>query len=282
MYLHYLLLFIIHICNATLLQNLRDQQQLSSTYLQSSSGLRFTAEPPIESIEDQVLPDQPVTIKHIRGGDTVIVTFTPGINVAKKICIIPSIEETSAIGSKASPSEVEIINPTDPICFNPETTSYQAEQDMSRKALHAGLDEKLKRKITIQTTEKSNGKSYVVKGKVSIKQDSTKTDSYDVDRMNTYLEQGVVMFTVSRGADVPLDQGMVEDNKINRIISYADPSKSTAPGGKKCPSGCVDKYDCGDLEPPYGDDWVSCQEEEMSCTFSQEIALGCEKTCKKC
>lgn len=281
MYLHYLLLFIIHICNATLLQNLRDQQQLSSTYLQSSSGLRFTAEPPIESIEDQILPDQPVTIKHIRGGDTVIVTFTPGINVAKKICIIPSIEETSAIGSKASPSEVEIINPTDPICFNPETTSYQAEQDMSRKALQAGLDEKLKRKITIQTTEKSNGKSYVVKGKISIQQDSTKTDSYDVDRMNTYLEQGLVMFTVSRGADVPLDQGMVEDNKINRIVSYVDPVAS-APGGKKCPSGCVDKYDCGDLEPPYGDDWVSCQEEEMSCTFSQEIALGCEKTCKKC
>ena len=152
---------------------------------------------------------------------------TPAINVIAKMCVIPTIEEVSAPGSKASPSEVEILNENDAICFDEKTASLKNELEMSsQKEKDKHVDEKLRRKFVIKTHASSQGKTYIIKGQMEMKDGvksssgSTKTmknDEYDLVKMNDYLNRGLVMFAVDR--TVVLDQTMVKDNQINRVHS---------------------------------------------------------------
>jgi len=59
------------------------------------------------------------------------------------------------------------------------------------------------------------------------------------------------------------------------------PPKPSPPKPSPKDETCVDKYDNGQMEPPFGDDWLGCTEEKLKCSQST-VWKGCEKTCGKC
>ena len=199
---------------------------LLTTVHSQLSGMSLSSDPPSMEEANQHLPTQPVDIKHVAIGDSIDITWTPAIAVNKKMCIEPYLEELSVPGSKASPSEVEIVETADhPICFDVQTMDYEKEESdeyVTTKGSKS-YEMKMKRKVRINVKEAASGKSYVVKAAVVMDDmksgvsDDASPDDYDVARMTEYLSHGVAFFTVNRKGEMTPE--FVEDNRVNRIES---------------------------------------------------------------
>jgi len=198
---------------------------LLTTVHSQLSGMSLSSDPPSMEEKNQHLPTQPVDIKHVAIGDTIDITWTPAIAVNKKMCIEPYLEELSVPGSKASPSEVEIITADHPICFDVQTMDYEKEESdeyVTTKGSKS-YEMKMKRNVRINVKEAASSKSYVVKAAVVMDDmkggvsDDASPDDYDVARMTEYLSHGVAFFTVDR--KVAMTPEFVEDNRVNRIES---------------------------------------------------------------